>query len=323
MLEFSKPLRGSFRKKSYIIYFISVFINAPSYKNNKKTPASVSTHYPSAKSNGCLKLFLFIFIALLTACDIDRIIGVIHTEDRGGVFHGPILSPPEITCAACHGEGLRGTPVAPSCYDCHGDVWSDLSAISPPGPVELPASPIVDQPVAPMPEPDLIMPIEPTPPSDLDGIHVISTNGIFHGRNFLTPQTQCVVCHGGDLNGVPPAPSCRSCHEALWLFKGEPHTKIKEGVAHGKKLEKPKKNCIGCYGDDLLATPDAPSCLNCHGAIWLKDFNDDTNESLGEVAPDEGDQAIHGPPSLDDDIASLLSEVPHDKLEEEWGMRRI
>jgi len=73
----------------------------------------------------------------------------------------------------------------------------------------------------------------------------------------------------------------------------------------------------------LLATPDAPSCLNCHGAIWLKDFNDDTNESLGEVAPDEGDQAIHGPPSLDDDIASLLSEVPHDKLEEEWGMRRI
>lgn len=323
-----------------------------------------------------ISLFLFSFIALLTACDIDRIIGAIHTEDRGGVFHGPILAPPETTCAACHGEALLGSPIAPSCYDCHGNVWSDLASITPPVPAdgdltggdqpgedlvggdlivaddpgqlptppeigELPTPPVLEQPVAPTPDPappiiqpdppvepdvpvqpgptppiEVVPPAEPTPPVgiDLDGIHVISMNGVFHGRNFLTPETECVTCHGADLNGDPPAPSCRSCHGALWLFKGEPHTKIKDGVAHGKKLKKPEENCVGCHGDDLLGTPDAPSCLNCHGAIWDKDGNNTLNEDLGGIGADEGDQPINAPVNPNEDIAVLLSEVPHDKF---------
>jgi mono/diheme cytochrome c family protein len=145
---------------------------------------------------------------------------------------------------------------------------------------------------------------------------VISKNGIFHGRNLLTPETECVTCHGADLNGDPPAPSCISCHGALWLFKGEPHTKIKDGVPHGKKLKKPEDSCVDCHGDDLLGSPVAPSCLNCHGAFWDKNANnnDTALDNPGDIGQPVTEESGNGPVNINEDIELLLSEVPHDKF---------
>jgi hypothetical protein len=49
-----------------------------------------------------------------------------HTVSQGGRFHAPGLANPQVNCASCHGQNLRGgTNGEPSCYMCHGEVWSN------------------------------------------------------------------------------------------------------------------------------------------------------------------------------------------------------
>ena len=46
-----------------------------------------------------------------------------HTVNQDGVRHLTGLRDPENNCTACHGEDLRGSETAPSCYSCHGKEW--------------------------------------------------------------------------------------------------------------------------------------------------------------------------------------------------------
>jgi hypothetical protein len=46
-----------------------------------------------------------------------------HTISEDGAKHKPGLDNPTLNCASCHGNDLRGSETAPSCYTCHGKKW--------------------------------------------------------------------------------------------------------------------------------------------------------------------------------------------------------
>ena len=49
-----------------------------------------------------------------------------HTVSQGGRLHAPGLNNPQENCASCHGQDLRGGANGePSCFQCHGNVWSN------------------------------------------------------------------------------------------------------------------------------------------------------------------------------------------------------
>jgi len=52
--------------------------------------------------------------------------GIAHTVNLGGHLHAPNYCKPLVNCVACHGQDLRGgSSREPSCYACHGAVWTD------------------------------------------------------------------------------------------------------------------------------------------------------------------------------------------------------
>ena len=46
-----------------------------------------------------------------------------HTISKDGVKHKTGLTNPAENCVSCHGVDLRGSEVAPSCYECHSKKW--------------------------------------------------------------------------------------------------------------------------------------------------------------------------------------------------------
>ncbi|MCB9850926.1 MAG: hypothetical protein H6817_09520 [Phycisphaerales bacterium] len=58
--------------------------------------------------------------------------------------------------------------------------------------------------------------LEPT--NALAAIHTIDVaeSGMMHGTGYREPLTHCTRCHGADLTGGNKAPSCTSCHDAVW-----------------------------------------------------------------------------------------------------------
>ena len=50
------------------------------------------------------------------------------------------------------------------------------------------------------------------PPSD----HTISQDGAMHKSGLNLPLTNCVVCHGSDLQGGSVQVSCYECHGKKW-----------------------------------------------------------------------------------------------------------
>jgi len=46
-----------------------------------------------------------------------------HTISKDGHKHKSGLNNPLQNCISCHGEDLRGSSQAPSCYECHGKKW--------------------------------------------------------------------------------------------------------------------------------------------------------------------------------------------------------
>ena len=51
-----------------------------------------------------------------------------------------------------------------------------------------------------------------TPPAD----HTISKDGFMHKRGLNQPLTNCVDCHGADLQGGTTGVSCYECHGKEW-----------------------------------------------------------------------------------------------------------
>ncbi len=49
-----------------------------------------------------------------------------HTVPQGGRLHAQGLATPQENCASCHGQDLRGgSNGEPSCFQCHGEIWSN------------------------------------------------------------------------------------------------------------------------------------------------------------------------------------------------------
>ena len=46
-----------------------------------------------------------------------------HTISKDGHKHKSGLTNPTVNCISCHGSDLRGSDIAPSCYECHGKKW--------------------------------------------------------------------------------------------------------------------------------------------------------------------------------------------------------
>ena len=51
-----------------------------------------------------------------------------------------------------------------------------------------------------------------TPPAD----HTISKDGFLHPSGLDQPLTNCVSCHGSDLEGGTTGVSCYECHGKEW-----------------------------------------------------------------------------------------------------------
>ncbi|MCF8346604.1 MAG: hypothetical protein K9G38_05285 [Bacteroidales bacterium] len=51
-----------------------------------------------------------------------------------------------------------------------------------------------------------------TPPPD----HMISKDGFLHKSGLEQPLTNCIDCHGADLNGGTTEVSCFECHGKEW-----------------------------------------------------------------------------------------------------------
>ena len=50
------------------------------------------------------------------------------------------------------------------------------------------------------------------PPAD----HTVSHDGVMHKSGFNDPLTNCVGCHGADLQGGNVGVSCFECHGQKW-----------------------------------------------------------------------------------------------------------
>lgn len=50
------------------------------------------------------------------------------------------------------------------------------------------------------------------PPSD----HTINKDGVLHKSGLSDPTSNCVACHGNDLDGGSSQVSCYECHGKEW-----------------------------------------------------------------------------------------------------------
>jgi hypothetical protein len=107
-----------------------------------------------------------------------------HTVSNGGIMHGTGFADPAANCTSCHGQDLRGSGRAPSCFSCHSDVWVSSGGTNNAGPSSYP--------------------------------HTRSEHGVMHGDGINNPMRYCTSCHGSNLQGTALAPSCTTCHGDVW-----------------------------------------------------------------------------------------------------------
>ncbi|MDH5559701.1 MAG: hypothetical protein OEY59_02450 [Deltaproteobacteria bacterium] len=99
--------------------------------------------------------------------------------------------------------------------------------------------------------------------------HSIVLNGVHHGKKLYRGANNCSACHGINLNGNGPVPSCYSCHGNLW--DTDEHEIIIKGVPHRNGMVQAKQQCAECHGGRELkgsSTGNRPSCLQCHEDNW-------------------------------------------------------
>ncbi len=158
-----------------------------------------------------------------------------HQASLRGVNHADGYCQAMDSCAACHGDDLRGgSHGEPSCFKCHEAYWtrSDCGRIS----------------------------------------HTDNLGGVFHGRGYCRPYQECAACHGTNLQGgAGGEPSCLECHtQKKWMNCGSTqHNQSQDGVKHASGFCQPQANCTPCHGADLRGGKNSePSCTRCHGEKW-------------------------------------------------------
>jgi len=201
-----------------------------------------------------------------------------HNISLDGADHGKKLYHGAKNCTACHGIALKGNGWIPSCYNCHGVMWSkDDHKVDRSGTMHKSGFYNAASNCGAC-HGGTALTGKRTRPSCYQchddkwtalAIHTESKGGRFHAPGLYTPTTDCISCHGTDLKGSGAAPSCYSCHGAKWLYASYPHTSNQHGYAHGPDLYNPTVSCTSCHGADLLGSSSAPSCYKCHGAKWL------------------------------------------------------
>jgi hypothetical protein len=159
-----------------------------------------------------------------------------HLVNLGGVRHADGYCTPIPKCAECHGDSLRGgVNGEPSCTKCHVEFWN------------LPNCGMV--------------------------AHTVNFGGHLHALGYCTPLTNCVTCHGAQLEGGRNGePSCTKCHITFWNLPNcgmVAHTVNLGGHLHAPGYCTPLTNCVTCHGAQLLGGRNGePSCTSCHGQNW-------------------------------------------------------
>jgi hypothetical protein len=122
----------------------------------------------------------------LRACSgaTGSLFGTPHVVNLGGVLHASGYCAPYPKCAQCHGDSLQGARGVASCTSCHTAHW-ELSSC---GTVT----------------------------------HTVNLGGTLHAPGYCQPYTNCVACHGLQLQGGRNGePSCTSCHDQRWRDCGD------------------------------------------------------------------------------------------------------
>lgn len=214
---------------------------------------------------------------------------LLHTVNLGGHLHVPNYCQPYANCAGCHGADLRGgTKGQPSCYTCHGDLWSSPTCGQNPHTVNLGGV---------LHAPNYCNPVQNCVGchgADLRGgkngepscyschadlwnnadcgqnTHTVNLGGVFHAPNYCRPYQNCTSCHGSSLHGgTNGAPSCLQCHDQGAWFNCSGHTHSMDGHLHATGYCQPLSNCVFCHGDQLQGGPNnEPKCTQCHGQLW-------------------------------------------------------
>lgn len=132
---------------------------------------------------------LVLIVALTSSCSLEEegSSGIrAHDDVIQGVAHAFSSKSAPRYCKQCHGTALQGgSNGEPSCYQCHGETWNPVDPESSRG----------------------------------DSNHTIDNGGYFHHSGISDPLTNCVSCHGAQLQGAETRdgnPSCFMCHEQKW-----------------------------------------------------------------------------------------------------------
>ncbi|MDH5559614.1 MAG: hypothetical protein OEY59_02010 [Deltaproteobacteria bacterium] len=200
-----------------------------------------------------------------------------HSLNMDGVMHGEKLDKGANNCSSCHGINLEGNGPLPSCYGCHDRLWSSDDHITDRGGVKhlfaLDSSASCGKCHG---GPDLKG--KRSRPScyqchddNWSGFtdHSLEINGYFHKPDMTNAMTDCIDCHGADMDGGTTGVSCYQCHFNKWdPSKWIDHTVVINNARHATGHYDPEANCVDCHGSDLKGTKDAPSCYSCHWGVW-------------------------------------------------------
>lgn len=207
----------------------------------------------STRRVAAVVLIPVLFIVSMVGCDFfptqsKEGLPADHSDKRSYAYHKTLSNFDVVNCGTCHGSTLKGgvstddQTAAPSCYQCHGNIWGFS------GHTLLQTGP--------------------------DG-------KAYHKPGLYDPFANCTECHGQNLrgstsNGVS-TPSCYKCHGANWDWRAT-HTLLKTGadpqgyhVPTG--IYEPQTYCSRCHGSNLRGGTfngsPTNSCYECHNsAVW-------------------------------------------------------
>lgn len=173
-------------------------------------------------------------------------------------------------CGDCHGDDLRGSGRAVSCFSCHENFphaetseWTQVRA----------ATERFCRPCEELDEGECDS--EGNVCWDAAVTHVSPHAQQFFDRATLNEASRCETCHGNDLQGGNALRSCGdgSCHAVLPQHMTDPDWRTDDGGSHGaaylagaQGFASPCSQCHRQLGRGLDGR--APDCQPCHGGVY-------------------------------------------------------